>query len=156
MNSNEKTTIQTTENFIFIPIIITFTSFEHLSGQSQKLKKVLKSWEQIENIPLIMSIFELESVCGLLDKQYLFIDYILQRYHAINTPNNPFFSQIGTDELVQLGHYIKTSYIPFLTLRLEKKIHGLMFDSSWQNEIDYYFEEIIVPEEMACILKEKL
>ena len=145
LNNEQAVPINTKDNFVVLPIIITFTSFEHISGQSQELKSILSPWENLDNIPLLMSIFELETICKLLDKSYFFTDYILQRHNAINTPNNPFFSQIGTDELVQLGAYIKNNKIPFLDLKYEDT-NILMCDSSLQNDIDLYFADIIASE----------
>ncbi|MDA0024177.1 hypothetical protein [Brachyspira hyodysenteriae] len=98
-------------NCIFIPFIVTMEDFSYLSGNSKRLINSFYS-NKDSIIPIIINIFELEIVSKVLSKNYEFINYFLQRIEAIN--NNNTFIEEGTDEINQLGFYLKNGFITSL------------------------------------------
>ena len=122
-------------NSIFIPFIVTMEDFSYLSGDSKILINLFNS-NKNGTIPIIINIFELEIVSKVLIKNYEFINYFLQRITAINNKNT--FIEEGTDEINQLGFYLKNRYITSLVY-INENTKYLYLEKSFSNDLDNYF-----------------
>lgn len=121
-------------NCIFIPFIVTMEDFSYLSGDSKILINLSNS-NKNGTIPIIINIFELEIVSEVLNKNYEFINYFLQRIVSIN--NNTFIED-GTDEINQLGFYLKNNNITSLEY-INTDTKYLYLEQSCREDIDNYF-----------------
>ena len=121
-------------NCIFIPFIVTMEDFSYLSGDSKILINLSNS-NKNGIIPIIINIFELEIVSEVLNKNYEFINYFLQRIVSIN--NNTFIED-GTDEINQLGFYLKNNNITSLEY-INTDTKYLYLEQSCREDIDNYF-----------------
>ena len=122
-------------NSIFLPFIVTMEDFSYLSGDSKILINLFNS-NKNGTIPIIINIFELEIVSKVLIKNYEFINYFLQRITAINNKNT--FIEEGTDEINQLGFYLKNRYITSLVY-INENTKYLYLEKSFSNDLDNYF-----------------
>lgn len=136
-NKKDSTPIFTIKksNCIFIPFIVTIEDFSYLSGDSKTLINLSNS-NKNSIVPIIINIFELEIISEVLNKNYEFINYFLQRIVSVNNKNT--FIEDGTDEINQLGFYLKNNNITSLKY-INTDTKYLYLEQSCREDIDNYF-----------------
>ena len=128
------------DKFIFIPCIITMESFDYLSGNSSVFKNYLKTWKELDIIPMIFQIFDLETIAKILDKDYLFVDYLLQK-NFLHTDNKEDHCIIQDgNEIDQLAYYVQRGQIPHIKFYdIPATEVAVAVDMHNQEHIDNYF-----------------